>query len=92
MVKKFSVTVPIDLAKKIEEKMFSPTKMFKVGVEIALSGGINYIHNLRKENERMKMELDLKLEKVKFLEKRNESLKEELSYIQNKYIKGEVRE
>lgn len=83
----YSVSVPIALNERIVGKGYSPSKLFAMGAEIALKGGLDALKNLKDYEER----LEVKQMKIDQMEKTINNLREELAYIRPKLVEKESK-
>lgn len=87
----FSVSLPQEKAQRFMAGGFSPSKVFNLGLDLALSGGIDAFDSLKRENQRLKKDLqksedDLEIQKIQIA-----NLRSELRFCQGRVLEADIK-
>lgn len=81
-----SVSLPNEDFGKMVQRQLSPSKVFKLGLELSLKGGTKAFDELRLEVENSKEEIRLKNQEITALRGKIKDLREELTFVRAELV------
>lgn len=81
-----SVSLPNDLFAQMMSKQLSPSKVFRLGLDLALGGGAQAYNEIKAKNEAYQSEIIGLQDQIEIMKVKLENTRNEVRFLREKYV------